>query len=1059
MKTLFVGVLLAALSASAASVVVEDEDVALRFDAGRLMSLKEKAGGRELVRVVAPWVSYHDAKGRWIMSESQERRADGSVAFLFKDGGRVVERFEKVDGDIKFTVVESTLKDVAKVIPGYLRPACTNYVGGMAAALSDDASVVCMRSCDYALLMQTTPESLSVSVAKPHDFVGKSFVLVAGPRDGFLPRVRKVVKASGLAYSEAGGPWSLGSPQTRQSYLFANLHAKAADAWIDCALRAGISILHLHCWELYLGHYDVNPQKYPGGLPTLKAVADKVKAAGMNVSMHSLTANISFYDSWVTPVAHSNLIATYTYTLAQPLTKDATEVVVNELPGPKHDVVMTYTSTGNALAIDGELVTYTGIRREKPYAFTGIVRGAYKTKSFDHPAGAGVKYLQQRYFAFYPEVDSPLADELADRLAGVYNAVGSDMIYYDGSEGMKDPYATAKMAAKITDRLDRTRHPPRVEMSCMQPHFWPFRSTIGAWDNVRYGAKPFEDSHILSNRAAGQKANFTETQMGWWQPQMPNKAVRCRFPDETEYFAAKNAGADSAMSLQGINANPGFIPVHQEKAITLIGWYERFRLARAFADDVQQELATLGCEGRLRQDEDGVWTYMPVRIDVNHVRGEGVGNRWKVTAKEACPAGLRIETHYNLSDYARSKAPALLDATTLPAAKPTLAARGPKGLTAKAEAVEDAEFGRVTRLTAFNDTGSRRSSWIQWERGFPGPQYKDLGDVAGVGFWVKGDGSGAVLNVELEHPREYDLTHADHLVKLDFKGWKYVELLFRERDIEEYLKYAWPLDVRHPTYMNVLRTKFVSAVRVLLNDIPVSQNEGVLDSNSETAASRPPSVDIALSDIKPLAMRETSAEDVTLKLNGEAVVAPFEFASGDWAELEDGVWSLYNEKGELKSRAKGPALALKAGANECAYSAKVSDRAAARADVTLFAKGRPVPALKELTDEMKKGLAWEAELPVEWAPAKGAAALPPVKVRPGEDAKLEVTIRGPVKDPVLKVKKFFGWHEWKLASVAEGEVKKFTDGPTVDGVREMTLESSDPASANALVEVVKRYVD
>ena len=1041
----------------ARDVVLDGPDATVTFGAdGSLAKLVEKASGRNLLSAPAPWVAAVDAAGRARHPKSLAERAPGELVFTFADGQRLVQKVAATDFGLVFTVVESSVAGAESLTLASVRPACTNFVGVMANALSDDRSAVSLRAFDYESAMLAAKGIALVKIPGRFDPVGKRVALLAGPRAGFIEKERRAVKASGLFYSEAGGPWSLGSPQTRQSYMFANMFGKSADAWIDAALRAGVSILHFHSWHDTLGHYDVNPAKYPGGIPAMKAVAEKARAAGLSISMHTLTACIDFRDPWVTPVAHSNLVATYVYTLAAPLDTASKEILVNELPGPKHDVVMTYTSNGNVIEIDGELVSYTGVRREKPYAFTGIGRGAYKTRVKDHPAGARAKYLQQRYFSFYPEVDSPLADELADRLAAVYNGIGADMLYLDGSEGMKDPYATAKMAAKIGARLDKSRHPPRMEMSCKSAHFWPFRSTIGAWDNVLYGAQSFEDAHIRVNDADGKDSNFMETQMGWWRPQLAARAWRCRFPDETEYFAAKNAGRDTAMSLQGLDANRGYLPDHQEKALTLIGWYERFRLAQAFAEPVAKELATLGREGRLEQDDEGAWTYTPVRTEAHRVKGDGVGDRWTVETEKGGAADLRVETFYNLSDYASPAARGVFGPDSVAAFKPSSA----KGVTAEAKRADDPERGAVVRLTASNDSGSRRGAWAGFERRFAGPDYLSLEGSAGIGFWVKGDGSGAILDVQLQNPREYSSAcRADHLVKLDFKGWKYVELLFRERDIEEYVKYKWPQKVDHPEWMCSLREKFVWAVRIYLNEIPLSAAEGVLDANSETAASRPPSVDIALSEVKALALKETTNEEIVLKLNGEKIAVPFEFAAGDWAELKAGRWAHYDENGGFKGCAAGPSVALKAGANACAYSAKASDRAAARAEVTLAVRGERMPALKELTDEMRAGLKWEAEMPVVWAPAKGAATLPPVKVRPGEEAKLSVKVRGPVKDAVLKVKKFFGWHEWTLGTVKEGEVRTFADGPEVDGVREVRLESSDPSSADALVEIVKHYKD
>ena len=778
--------------------------------------------------------------------------------------------------------------------------------------------------------------------------------------------------------------------------------------------------------------------------------ADKVRAAGMNVSLHSLTACIDFHDPWVSPVCHSNLIATCAYTLARPITADSQEVVVNEPPGPNHDVVTTYTSNGNLLEIDGELIEYRAVRREEPYAFTGIVRGSQRTKVRDHAAGTRVKYLQQRYFCFYPEPDSPLATELADRLAGVYNAIGSDMIYFDGSEGMKSMYGTAKMASLIASRLDASRHPPRIEMSCCNPHFWPFRSTIGAWDNVCYGAKGFEDDHIRSNVEMGRMSNFLDGQMGWWAPQLASSRSRSRFPDETEYFAAKNAGHDFAMSIQGVNANAGFIPDLQERALTTVGWYERFRLARAFAPDVRKELATLGREGRLAQDGTGAWTYTPVEVMRQRVLGEGLGDKWTCRAKAAAPVSLRIETFYNLSPFESPAAQRLFDVESFADAKTVSVPE----VRLRRERMSDPERGEVTRLTAFNDTGRSRGAYACLERAWPRP-YLDLGSAAGVGFWVKGDGSGAVLNVQLQNSRDYYGTCADNLVKLDFKGWRYVEFLFRERDTEEASKYAWPHRIGHPEQMCGLQLSSVMSARVYLNEIPVSAAEGVLDANATEAAARSPSVDILLSEIKALGMKETTSEDIRLKLNGQKVELPFEeLAAGDWAELENGVWTLYGEKGDFKERAAGPHLALKAGENRFRYSADVSNGAQARAEVKVFVHGRPQPALAALSEAQRKELDWEPEMPANWAPSKGADDLPPIKVRPGEKARLEVKIRGPLADPAVMV----NGQAWKLASVPAKSVRTFTDGPVVTGVAEVKMLSSDPTTDDALVEFAKLYV-
>ena len=68
----------------------------------------------------------------------------------------------------------------------------------------------------------------------------------------------------------------------------------------------------------------------------------------------------------------------------------------------------------------------TQIRREKPYAFTGLKRGAWDTSRFGACVGEG-DYLQQRYRAFYPDPDSR-SGKVADAIADVFNFCGFDRL-------------------------------------------------------------------------------------------------------------------------------------------------------------------------------------------------------------------------------------------------------------------------------------------------------------------------------------------------------------------------------------------------------------------------------------------------------------------------------------------------------------------------------------------------------------------------------------------------------------------------------------------------------
>ena len=1054
----------AALCAAAAAFAApaKPEAVAV-FDAGdvtysffsdaRLQSVREKASGRELVVPENQWLRVKTADGKALYPVSLRRDGDRLV-FSFRDGGEVVESVKPFDGGLSFTVEKCTFTDATEVVIAYLKSAVTKYLGDIASAYSDDESGICMRSGEYEAEMFAQRNQLFVSVPGRFPVVGKRAFVAAGPRSTFVGKLKNMVLATGLAYSRAGGPWSADPDVVHRSYLFSAVTAANVDRWIRAAKLSGMSIVHLYTWEETRGHYGIRKSGFPGGLADLKATADKIHAAGLSFSLHTLTGYIDCNDEWVTPKAHPDLIALHSYTLAEPLTDASTEVVVNEEPGPKHGTALNPGINAKVLDIGGELVSYKDVRREKPYAFTGIERGLHKTAKSDHPRGAQVRFLQSRNASFFPEPDSKLAVELADSLAGVINATGADMFYLDGSEAMGTPYGVAKMAAMIFSRVDNSKRTVPVEMSCHQKHFWPFRAQFEAWDRCSYGVKSFIDNHIESNRRGGLKANFLKSQMGWWSPTAADLQRRGFFLDEVEYFASRTAGFDSAFSLQGVYPDAfGVLPVAAAKALAVIGRYERFRVAGAFAPEVMKRMDNAGSEGRLAQNAKGEWTYTPVKVVSSRLKGAGVGGRGAFRSPKATDASLRVEMFYNLEPYDSAAGVPMVNASMLG----SLSQKSADKVTLKAKAGKDPERGDVISLRAYNDSDTPRGAWTclsRWER----PKYMSFPSAAGIGLWVKGDGSGAVLDVRVSTPMEYYHCDADHLVKLDFKGWKYVELLFRERDTEQASRLAWDVPYDRAPFMVKMHPERVAGISVWLNEIPVSQPQGVLDANAEDRMARPPSVDIAIGEIRALPIKTAEAEDVSVKVNGSRVEVPFDFDSGDYAELEDGVWSLYKESGDLKKRKEGPRLKVAEGLNEFRLKGSAEGVSSFRGEVVFIVKGGTRPALRPLTPAMKASVDYEVEMPTEWAPSRGATEIPPVHVRPGEKARLEITLRGPIADPVLSVQDGDGWTEVKLPSVAKKRLVVFKDGPVVSGVRRLKLASSDPTGADAVIEVAKQYV-
>ncbi|MFA7007076.1 MAG: LamG-like jellyroll fold domain-containing protein, partial [Verrucomicrobiia bacterium] len=460
----------------------ENRRATLAIDArGRITSLRCKASRRELLVRPQELVSARLKDGRQIIARKASFKG-GALTFEFSRGqGAAVLAVDTRKDHFTFTIRSLTVPDVAALTFFNVPVAAATHRGGMANMLSDDDDAVCLRGYDLPVEMAVSgnPAGLRVWTTAEHGPTGWRAGLAAGPKKEMPAILRAMAVDAGVPVSKLGGPWSLGAEANRGSYLFADLSLASVDEWIELARRGGFTHIHIHGWWSTLGHYGVNTNHFPNGLADMKATVARIHAAGLKAGIHTLTACIDPRDAWVTPEASPHLIAAASYTLAQPMSPTNTVIYVNEKPSAHHDVVFTYTGNGNAIRIGTEIVQYSEVHSEPPYAFAKCQRGAFKTRPSAHAAGDRADYLQQRYIAFYPEPGSPLADELAEHIATVFNTCQLDQIYFDGSEGMMSRYGIDYMRHAIFKRL---RGEVLVEASEWGTHNWWFHSRLGSWD-------------------------------------------------------------------------------------------------------------------------------------------------------------------------------------------------------------------------------------------------------------------------------------------------------------------------------------------------------------------------------------------------------------------------------------------------------------------------------------------------------------------------------------------------------------------------------------------------
>lgn len=1007
-----------------ATPVLTNSYVRLAFDdAGRLASICENATGRELVAEPRPFVEARFADGT--VGATALREENGALVFDLGTRGSCRLGVAPFDGGWTFRVLAADLPDAEELVFAQIpKPACAKKKGTLSNVVMDGTSAVVIRGYSPEVEMarpgyeseRVAKDSETLAaVRKANGFVGKAAGLAAGPRTSIREMLKAMTLASGATVNRCGGAWALEAEENRAGILFATwMDMESLDDWLRLMEKAGTRTLHFHAWWKTRGHYEPDCC-FPGGYDEMKRAVEKVHRLGYRASTHTLSAAVQFGDPWIASEHLDDFIADAEYTLAKPFRRGETELVVNERPWEKHDRILTGGTNGNLLQLGGDLLQYTDFTMEPPYRFTGIkiarepygeaavydntqavaasgdgpmagTKASERTLSREvYPAGQRVRYLHQRYAEFYPHHGTRLEGLVTDRIAWLYDYCGFDGLYFDGSEGFGTRLAVDQARETTCAKL-AAKHPCVVNSaSCRNPFNWYFRSIMGTWDHPNYGPKSFHDRH-LAVYLDGCEADFLPMDAGWWNTRAASADGRGYFPEEMEYFGCKCAANDVTVSIMGARVTDGPLAFSMDDQLTLAGWWERARYAKALRPALLPRLKVPGTDFRLRQDDRGEWTVCPVSSFRHRVATEDFTS-WQVPSETACPAEIRIEALY-AADHAAAKTNTirLVDASMLP----VLSQASAPGVEMALTHVTDKEHGSVLRWTAKNAGAPKQGAWARVARQLPRDMFLKVNPVSTL--WVKGDGSGATLNVQIHQASAFSTACSENLVTLDFTGWRKVDLLLRERDADASAAFDWPYEGKDglTTAGQVFRTtigggKTIDSLNFYLNGIPVGSSA---------------TVELGAWDSIP--QRRGGLEAGTaVTVNGMAFALPFALPGGDYAELKEGAWTHYAESGlplERVSFAVRPQL--KTGANALAYVGR-SATGFARAEVTVFGLGASEPAFVALSARQKTLLGVEYELPFVLAPKKGLTGPFAVKVRPGETAKLGFEILGPIRNPVV----------------------------------------------------------
>ena len=811
-------------------------------------------------------------------------------------------------------------------------------------------------ACALALNLKTNVSALpgacgrlQASCVRRFGFAGAKAALIACPQGEMRNVLKEAVSAAeDLPHSPVGGPWALDAPDARASYLFNfdGITEQTADDWIRLAKSLGITQIDFHGGGSFrFGDCRPNPARYPQGFDSLKAAIDKLHAAGIQAGLHTYSFCIAKDCPWVTPVPDPRLGKDATFTLAQDMSAGDTIVPVLETTGKMSTVTGFFVRNSVTLQIDDELITYTGISKQPPYAFTGCARGALGTRVSAHKKGAKVHHLKEVFGLFVPDGDSTLFTEVAAKSAEAFNRCGFDTIYLDALDS-EDIFAGpqygwhygSKFAFELFERLNK---PALMEMSTFHHHLWYVRSRMGAWDHPSRSYKKFIDNHVAANES--NKRMFMPSQLGWWAVKTWDGAQgEPTFPDDIEYLCLKCLANDTGFALMGITPEVLGNPYMQRLA-GIMKRYENLRQASSVSESIKARLREPGKDFALEEDS----TFRPIRYDKHRVEGiDGWSDVWKARNDfDRQPARLRIEALLSAGPYDASGNVTLADFRD-PA---DLSQRhSPPEVTANLTTVSDpVKAGGVSGcFAAKSGLSGRRGAWAMVGKRFSPPI--DLSGQQALGVWVHGDGAGEILNFQVRSPLHISEAIGEHYVMVDFTGWRYFELI--EPEGERFADYSWPYDRPEAEWNNAWPESGGQQPHWILGCYGIYRervNYGQVESVNVWYNNLPPgkTVTTYLSPIKALPLVSGKLVNPTVTIGGKTITFPVEIESGCYLEFNSMAdCKLYNPQGALIREVKpeGDAPVLGAGENTVTFAATTAAGASPRARVTIISQGEPL---------------------------------------------------------------------------------------------------------------------
>ncbi|MGE0084021.1 MAG: hypothetical protein AB7S75_06320 [Desulfococcaceae bacterium] len=393
--------------------------------------------------------------------------------------------------------------------------------GSIIAAHWNDEITICLMALSERVNSQVKGNNtLSSTVYPQFGMVGEKVALIAVPTSSFPDAVQEIEKLYNLPSPTINGQWAKQSPDVQSNYLFINLTEKTADKVIAYAKLGGFKyvLIPWSSWAESRGSYPINRKNFPLGEESLKKTVDKFHAQGLKVGMHMMTSLVGKNDPLVRPKPDSRLLKNAETILAHDIDAaetaiPATDKIDDFSENQKH--IPSVLRQGIDIQIEDEIIRCNDPVISNSGSFSGCKRGSYGTLKKSHKAGVSISRLAQGAGSYLADLKTSLKDQIADRIAEIFNQCGFDMIYFDGGElnhaNKPGWFYVGQQQAAIWKRLKRD---VLFQGSGLSHWLWHIISRGTCDDHAAIEVKAYMDYHKLK-RMQNYRDNFMPAELGW----------------------------------------------------------------------------------------------------------------------------------------------------------------------------------------------------------------------------------------------------------------------------------------------------------------------------------------------------------------------------------------------------------------------------------------------------------------------------------------------------------------------------------------------------------------